>query len=362
MMNQDELTLPAWERMAASGDLGPGLALEVGGEPLWWASTDVDLAASAEAAVCLLAPWLAMQGRALQVPGPEFDAAFLENVRSATRLMGSWWGHEPIRLELSGPCAASARKSRAATALFFSGGIDSFYSLVSNPDVQVLVYIVGFDVRLRNRDTWEAMLRTFRNLAQEQGKRFVAVTTNLREHTVLGQMRWARYHGAVLGAAAHLLRDQASRWLLSASYQLTNLEPWGSHAELDWRWSGGGVEIVHFGAELWRAEKLRAMADVDMVHSRLRVCYTNPGREGNCGRCEKCVRTRLVYWHDLPGVACRCMPGEITLEMALDGISQLDMRGLINAYRRFLDRAPPDDPVTSALRALIMRSETGSAT
>lgn len=351
-------TLPAWRRLDASLDYGPGLVLDVGGAPLWWASPDVELRDSAEAAICLLAPWCALENRSLRVPA--LDPAFRHNVVRATTLMGSWWGHEPLRLV---PAPRSRGIARAevpaapATALFFSGGIDSFYSLVRHPGIGVLVFIAGFDIRLANRAAWEALVRSWRELAAEQGLRFIMLATNLRDHPVLGQMRWARYHGAVLAAASHLLRDAASRWLISASYHVSNLMPWGSHPALDHLWSGAGVELVHYGAEVWRAEKLVAMTDVPIVHRRLRVCYDDPRAEGNCGRCEKCVRTRLIYWQDLPGVTCGRMPAEPGLEAALDGIPRLGLRTLVRIYRRFLERAPHGDPVTTALRALIIRSE-----
>lgn len=360
MSNEDALPLPAWERTDIPG-FGPGLVLDVGGSPLWWASPDAELRASPEAAICLLAPWCALEGRALRVPAG-LDSVFIRNIGAATTLMGSWWGHDPLRLvppEAASDIQAPFRLPDA-TALFFSGGIDSFYSLVRNPDVGVLVFIAGFDIRLRNRDTWEAIVRSWRELAAEQGLRFIAVATNLRDHPVLGRMRWARYHGAVLAAATHLLRDEASRWLVSASYHVSNLMPWGSRPDLDHLWSGGGVEIVHYGAEVWRAEKLAAMADVPMVHRRLRVCYDDPRAEGNCGSCEKCVRTRLIYWQDLPGVACEGMPEKPGLPEALDAMPRLEMRTLVRIYRRFLERADADDPVTTALRALIIRSEAGS--
>jgi hypothetical protein len=355
--------LPTWQRRDSIGDFGPGLELTVTGEPVWWASQDADLRPSPEAAMSLLAPWCALEGRALQVTSPVPDDTFLGNLRLATTLMGAWWGHEPVRLVTPGAVRRLVNQVRPAadgTALFFSGGIDSFYSLVRNPDIRLLVFIAGFDVRLARRETWEAMIHSFRELAAERGLRFVAVTTNVRQHAVLGNLRWARYHGAVLAAAAHLLGNQAGRWVVSASYQRSNMVPWGSHPELDPLWSSDDVSMVHFGEDMWRAQKLAAMADKPFVHQRLRVCYADPRAEGNCGRCEKCIRTRLIYWQDLPGMLCAGMPADHTLPAALDSLPRLEMRVLVRIYRRFLDRAPPGDPVTSALKALIMRSEEAS--
>lgn len=354
----DAATLPAWKRTDIGG-FGPGLVMDVGGAPLWWASPDVALRASPEAAICLLAPWCALEGRTLHVPPPAPDSAFLDNVREATALMGSWWGHDPLRLVL--PAATAGRQAPVrlpdATALFFSGGIDSFYSLVRNPDVGLLVFLVGFDVRLHNNDVWQAIVRAHRALAAERGLRFITLATNLRDHPVLGRMRWGRYHGVLLAAASHLLRNEASRWIVSSSFQQDNLMPWGSHPDLDHLWSGGGIRIVHYGAEKWPDQKLAAMAGIGMVHSHLRVCYADPRAAGNCGRCEKCVRTRLMYWLDLPDDRCAGMPDDPPLVEAIDGVARVELRLILRIYHRFLERVPPDHPATAAIRALIRRSE-----
>ncbi len=98
------------------------------------------------------------------------------------------------------------------------------------------------------------------------------------------------------------------------------------------------IEFVHYGAETWRADKLVSMTNVPVVHRRLRVCYADPRAEGNCGRCEKCVRTRLIYWRNLPGVQCAGMPANFTLQAALDSMPRLEMRVLVRIYRRFLDQ------------------------
>ena len=185
--------------------------------------------------------------------------------------------------------------------------------------------------------------------------------TNVRSHTVLGNMRWPRYHSVMLAALAHALRREASRWIVSATYGVGNLHPWGSHPDLDWRWGDEQVELVHFGAELWRAEKLAAMAGDPRVHRRLRVCYGDPRAEGNCGRCEKCVRTRLIYRRWLPGIRWPGAADEPPLAAAVDAIAPLTSPSLIEEYKGFGQGLAEADTVTTALNRLIERSESALA-
>jgi hypothetical protein len=350
--------LPAWRRVARA-DFGPGVALAVGGTDVWFASRDADLCPSAAAAVCLLAPWAALHALPVPAPGEPLDGRFIAGVASATALMGGWWGHGP--LQWSSPPTKQAPIDAAVpanAALFFSGGIDSFHSLFRAGGIDCLVNLAGFDVRLARRDVWSSQLASHRAVASARSLRLVHVATNVRDHPVLGRMRWARYHGAVLAATAHLLQNEASRFLVSASYHQSNLMPWGSHPALDPLWSSSRVAIEHFGVDLWRAEKLAGLRDEPLVHRHLRVCYDNPGPAQDCGRCEKCVRTRLVYLLDLPGCASAGLPGPDRLPDDLDALPPLAMRSLVRIYQRFLARAEAGSPVQAALERLILRSQS----
>lgn len=352
------VALPVWFRMEQPG-YGNGIVATFRGHDMWFASPDLHLEPAPEAAMCLVAPWSAqsyvpVRGAAELAPG------FLANVRSATALMGTWWGYGPLTyggrsalMELPEP--APLQTVAGSTGLFFSGGVDSFYSLINNPNIRVITFVVGFDIRLPNRPTWEAMVTAFRAIAHERGIRLVTIFTNLRQHPTLGKIKWDYYHGAALGALAHMQRNEASRWLISASYFRYYLRPWGSHPDLDWRWGSTEVGLVHYGDALWRAEKLASLAGNATVHRHLRVCFTDPRAQGNCGQCEKCVRTRLIYWQDLPGIACDCMPSLPSLDEAIDGLKGLKSAGLEKVYQRFLDCAEGDSPVTAALKRLLAR-------
>jgi hypothetical protein len=54
----------------------------------------------------------------------------------------------------------------------------------------------------------------------------------------------------------------------------------------DWR-------VLHDGASHNRMEKIQAIAAWKEGYDNLRVCWQGDRKDGNCGRCVKCVRTQL---------------------------------------------------------------------
>jgi hypothetical protein len=55
------------------------------------------------------------------------------------------------------------------------------------------------------------------------------------------------------------------------------------------------MEVRHDGAGRSRTEKVAYLATWEQGMPLLRVCWEGRVPDGNCGRCEKCVRTRLNF-------------------------------------------------------------------
>jgi hypothetical protein len=53
------------------------------------------------------------------------------------------------------------------------------------------------------------------------------------------------------------------------------------------------MRIRHRDYELTRLEKIRIVSQWDIAFNNFRVCLANVPDLLNCGKCEKCVRTRL---------------------------------------------------------------------
>lgn len=107
---------------------------------------------------------------------------------------------------------------------------------------------------------------------------------------------WEDGHGAALAAGLHILADRFHTALLAASTPYRRLfVPWGSNPITDPLLAGDGFRIQHDGADVGRLGKARAISQWPEALEHLVVCYRDPSGYRNCSRCEKCIRTILVF-------------------------------------------------------------------
>jgi len=228
-----------------------------------------------------------------------------ENLMNAMRLIGHWYygqGHEMIRLE--GNCSevpVLIHKRRNAGS-FFSGGVDSYATLVQNrvsipashPSLIKDAFIVyGNNIESDNRP--ESFDRAFNELSLVLGRKginLIPVYTNVRE--LEGDTRFfiEKYHGAILGAVAHAFEKRIEVMTIASSDYISDLHPHGSHPLLDPCYGSHNVRIRHDSTLFTRLEKVRLIKDWHDAINHLKVCEPNyPGE--NCCKCEKCTRTML---------------------------------------------------------------------
>lgn len=288
--------------------------------PLWF-RTEASLAAPPPVSgdpflAALLLPAMRL-GAPLILEAP-VSPALLSRVSVLQDILGSWFGNaRPIPVRA--PPGPARSCSRPAVGCFFTGGADSFYSLLKNlhdhphsPDsITHLVFVEGFDLRHQQVHLVAQTRDAIRRVADATGKTARFVSTNLRE--VTGPFaHWDDSHGSALAACAHFLAWEVGRILIPATLAYSQLHPLGSHALLDPLWSSEAVAIIHHGAEVRRIDKVTQwIARSPLALQHLRVCWENRNGLYNCGVCEKCLRT-TVPLHALgvldPSAAFRTLP------------------------------------------------------
>lgn len=270
-----------------------------------FSSEDVLLSASPAALLAAGILPAMRQGLSLKLDAA-VDPVFAANLDSIQCLYAEWndaFGRVNILTGGESPMPLSPKGHRVG--LFFSGGVDSFYTLLKHQDeITDLIFVHGFDIRLDDTALYNQAVESIQRVADYFGKRLIRVRTNLRQF-IGPHADWGLFaHGAALAAVGHLLSGEFGRIYISASECASEAAPWGSHPVLDPLWSVPGLTFVHDGREETRVGKIRRIAPSDIALKNLRVCWKNPGGVLNCGRCEKCIRTMIAL--QIAGALERC--------------------------------------------------------
>jgi hypothetical protein len=271
--------------------------------------------------------------RGLVVEGP-VSGRLLDGVRQIMTLRSRWhWDfHEvPIRARhaADGPPPPPPR-----VASFFSGGVDSFYTVLKHrgrPDSGLtdLIYLdhpgADFDPD-KQRVVYDSSLPYLRAVARDLGLELVTGRTNVRELTDRFVAYEIHSHGACLAAAGLCLAPRYRRIYFPSTFSYAEAIPWGSHPMVEPLWSTEALEFVHDGCEASRAQKISwQVARSPIALDHLRTCTSNEAihrglstgaiRYFNCGRCEKDIRTMLAL--RAAGVLDRARTFETELTPAL---------------------------------------------
>ncbi|HXT87802.1 MAG TPA: hypothetical protein VN714_00945 [Trebonia sp.] len=250
--------------------------------------------------------------RRIKVLG-DVDPALLRGLRYIQLQHGIWYGDGSIEIDAPLRSAYSYGPEQRRTAVFFSGGVDSFATIVRNrqdfPSGHPMAIDDGIlvdwfappssdDLHGSLAHPHARRVNSLQTLENELGIRVVPVITNAR--------RVARYdfyynwmfrdQGANLSSIAHLLSGRIGRAFIASTYNLPTLAPLGSHPLTDPWYSSADLQIAHDSPDYSRLTKLRLLANRPAILAVLDVCsywfQRTENHQLNCGKCEKCLRTQ----------------------------------------------------------------------
>jgi len=346
----------------ASGEAGRLQAtLEVGDRrsQFFFQSRDIQLIPNNEAIVTSALLPCMVTGNDLVIDGP-VSRKLLATVPVISDIYHGWHPYlRKVELRNAVPVERE-RPSNGRVGLFFSGGVDSWYTLLKHRrEITDLIFLHGFEIPLEDRRVYERASGLIHRVAEGLAKSVVHVQTNLRPFLAGLGLRWGMLaHGPALVTVGHLLYPHFGRIFISASHTYAELAPWGSHPLLDPMWSTEGLEFVHDGAEATRIDKVRRLAESDLALETLRVCSEGPAALPNCGRCEKCIRTMINLL--VVGALDRCRTFEVGLDVrriAKISIKNESTRGFVQENLSALEQAGDQPHIARALRKALNRSE-----
>lgn len=214
---------------------------------------------------------------------------------------------------------------------FFSGGLDSTSTLVSNIDKKPdLITIWGSDILQSNEESWNVAKNITSSTADKYGLNTHFINSNFRfylnENTLTTKYRellpiswWydVQHGAALLGHVAPIaFIKKIQCHFIPASYNSNDKNVvCASYPTLDEAMRFCGCQIIHEGFSKTRLGKVENVVNYrrengdDVV---LRVCCTERGSEVNCCRCEKCYRTISEI------IACKEMPKDYGFEFEIE--------------------------------------------
>jgi hypothetical protein len=240
-------------------------------------------------------------GEAVYVEG-SVSAQLARGICEIQRIYHCW--HPKLSIvEVTADEQVNTQHESNQNALFFSGGVDSLYSLVqrytssssSTTRIGNLILVQGFDIPLSERGDsfFQQATLSAKQLASHFAVGLHTIRTNIREF-VDQFVPWGLLgHGPALAGAGLSLQALFSTIYIASTVTSRDLFAWGSHPLTDPLWSNETLTFVHDGADRTRLEKIRSLYKSQAGVDSLRVCWKTL-ESLNCGSCEKCLRTMVA--------------------------------------------------------------------
>lgn len=240
------------------------------------------------------------------------DAALCPRLREGLKRLSQIWIAQrkrlhPLVIEAADGWHPPPRAQKESTAAFLSGGVDALSTLqgnrldfpLSHPGaITTCLFLYGTNGMQMGPEGpdperfhfYGLHLKRLQSLAEEEHFRLLSILTNVR-FLAPSYACWTRIgYGPATVAAAHLLTGRITRVLFASDgHAMEALEvPLFSSAALDVLIDQAGVS---------REQKLSQLARWPAGLELIQPCHLVTLPKGgvlNCGRCEKCLRTKLI--------------------------------------------------------------------
>jgi hypothetical protein len=267
-----------------------------------WLRSETPVAPSAEAALAICLMPSMRDGGTLELTDP-VSPRVLRTQREFQAIQAVWsldweFGEPPLReVEVvAPPCALLAAPQRTGRiAAFFSGGVDSWSTVLANPDLTDLIFVRGLDLipgAAHQEELADEVEARLREAAEALSLPLHVVDTNLRELSDKF-VRWEAYYPCALASVALFFEPLFERVLIAGELDHESQIPVGASRMVDQLWSTERLEIVDDGGRFSRQQRIEMIVDHPIVQQTLRVCWENPDGAYNCGRCRKCLQTMI---------------------------------------------------------------------
>ncbi|CAM3652796.1 hypothetical protein [Rheinheimera salexigens] len=239
-------------------------------------------------------------------------------VEKSLKYLAMWFAHKHLPVIESSEVGSDVNREISdikspirSTALFLSGGVDSYSTLMRNITLvgeehpkraRYGLLVNGLDIGFleeqneKQQELSELSYEAIKQVCKSANIQPVLIDTNVRSLDLDSNLYAKQAHGAILAGMAHFLTSHISDILISSTNDMWHATAWGSSPLIDVNYSSEILAVHHDSEDLSRLNKVALIIGRPEVLKNLRVCpkvYTIPSGYLNCGNCAKCTRTRL---------------------------------------------------------------------
>lgn len=270
-------------------------------------SPNKELSTTSEGFVSLFLPHVMFTGDHLVVKGGVSNS-YLKNINLLKKYYESL-NIQDIHLNLDSNVNSDQTNNQNQSLCTFTGGVDSFYTLISNfKNIDSLLFCIDYDVKKNQKKLISSTLSMLDTVSKYSKKELIICKTNQRRVLqwsgikYLGNLKdqykdlWGLFlHGPCLFNHGYNLSNNYGSLYIPSSHPASSNYLWGSSFHIDHLHSSSLLDIIHDG-DCSRTHKVKTCLcnNSDLFLSNLRVCYANINQSFNCSKCEKCTRTILA--------------------------------------------------------------------
>lgn len=200
-------------------------------------------------------------------------------------------------------------KDDEKTAMFFSGGLDSYFTLIQNIKYSPkLITIWGADIPFDDITGWKSASKHVKNVSKTFNLDYCFIKSPFRrvvDYLSLNNLVekksnsewWHDFqHGiGIIGHAAPVVyKNKLNMVYIASTYSINDKQvSCASYPTIDNNVRIGSCKVIHDGFEYTRQDKVLKVCKYSITTNKkihLRVCWEVAGGH-NCSACEKCIRT-----------------------------------------------------------------------
>ncbi len=260
------------------------------GEPVWFESDDIELEPSIEAFATLWLMPCILANRNLRFEKPVCKIWY-ENAVEYIDFHADRWG--TAKIKIFAETYETSVAPQQGEAVCFSGGVDSFHTLMNVGSPKYLVRAEPADPSSRLVEDYRLSRERIAKVANGVGAIPVTIKFNVIEHPSYRIHDDNDGYTGTLACMGHLLSPHIGSIFISSSHHKDDPAVLGCRWQTDPLFSTTRLQVHHTYVDFRRRDKVAAIADWHLAQENLFVCFEKLGSNRNCSRCEKCIRTML---------------------------------------------------------------------